>query len=76
MTLFSEHLDVFSETWPTSGMTLRGRAYELPTWEQRTDGSASSSSRGLLPTPTVSDTNGPGTHGTGGLDLRTAIDML
>jgi hypothetical protein len=29
-----------------------------------------------LQTPTVSDTNGPGTHGEGGLDLRTAISML
>jgi DNA (cytosine-5)-methyltransferase 1 len=30
----------------------------------------------LLPTPTVSDTNGPGTHGDGGADLRTAVTML
>jgi len=29
-----------------------------------------------LPTPTVSDTNGPGTHGDGGLDLRTAVSLL
>jgi len=27
----------------------------------------------LLPTPRTSDTNGPGIHGDGGLDLRTAI---
>lgn len=27
----------------------------------------------LLPTPTVSDANGPGGHGDGGMDLRTAI---
>jgi len=32
--------------------------------------------RTLLPTPTVSDTNGPGTHGDGGADLRTAVTML
>lgn len=31
---------------------------------------------GLLPTPTVSDTNGPGTHGDGGADLRTAVSLL
>lgn len=30
----------------------------------------------LLPTPTASDTNGPGAHGTGGADLRTAIQLL
>jgi hypothetical protein len=41
--LFSEHLDVYSETFPASGMTVNGVAYELPTWEHHTDGSASSS---------------------------------
>ena len=71
--LFCEHLDVFSETFPTSGMTLNGVAYELPTWEPATAASASSS---LLPTVTVSDTNGPGIHGDGGLDLRTLISLL
>ena len=30
----------------------------------------------LLPTPTVSDTNGPGAHGDGGTDLRTAVSLL
>lgn len=30
----------------------------------------------FLPTPRVSDSNGVGVHGTGGLDLRTAIDLL
>ncbi len=30
----------------------------------------------LLPTPTVSDTNGPGLHGTGGMDLRTTVSHL
>lgn len=34
--LFSEQLDVFSETFPTSGMTVSGAAYELPTWEPHT----------------------------------------
>ena len=30
----------------------------------------------LLPTPQTSDTNGPGEHGTGGPDLRTAVSLL
>lgn len=30
----------------------------------------------LLPTPRTSDTNGAGTHGQGGLDLRTAVSLL
>ena len=57
-------------------MTRSGSAYELPTWEHLTRGSASSSSPGLLPTPTASDRFGPGTHGEGGQDLRTTIALL
>ena len=30
----------------------------------------------LLPTPRTSDTNGPGVHGNGGMDLRTTVDLL
>ena len=30
----------------------------------------------LLPTPRSSDTNGAGVHGNGGLDLRSAVDLL
>jgi hypothetical protein len=30
----------------------------------------------LLPTPRTSDTNGPGQHGDGGIDLRTAASLL
>jgi hypothetical protein len=52
--LFCEHWDVFSETFPSSGTTRRGTAYALPTWEQRTGGSASSSSP-LLQTPVASE---------------------
>jgi len=76
--LFCEHLDVYSETFPTSGMTSSGVAFELPTWEHRTPASGSLSSPGfaLLPTVTVSDTNGPGMHGDGGLDLRTAVSLF
>lgn len=49
--LLSEHWEPFLETWPKSGMTQNGKAFELPTLEQRTKDSESSS----LPTPTVSD---------------------
>ena len=38
------HSDVYSETWPTSGMTRNGVAYALPTWAPPTTDSASSSS--------------------------------
>lgn len=44
----------FSESWPASGMTLSGVAYELPTWVPRMDGSGSLSSP-VLPTPTCRD---------------------
>lgn len=47
------HSVVFSETWPSSGMTLRGRAYALPMWEPPTDAGGSSFSHGLLRTPTA-----------------------
>jgi hypothetical protein len=49
---FCEHLDVFLETFPTSGMTVNGVAYELPTWEPATDVSGYSS---LLLTPVASE---------------------
>ena len=51
MGLFCEHSDVFSGTWPASGMTVAGTAYELPTSVPRMDGSGCS----LLPTPTRAD---------------------
>ena len=70
--LFCEHSGVYSETWPRSGMTRNGSAFELPTWEPATGAGGSS----LLPTPRVSDANGPGLHGTGGQDLRTAVANL
>ena len=49
--LLSERLDVYSETFPTSGMTRSGLAFERPTPELRTVGSASS----FLPTPQAHD---------------------
>lgn len=50
-----------------------GRKAQLrgPLDEPAGDGAGS-----LLPTPTVSDGNGAGQHGDGGLDLRTAVAML
>ena len=70
--LFCEHLAVFSETWPTSGSMRSGMVYVFPTSAAATPDSACS----YLPTPTSSDTNGSGAHGTGGLDLRTAVARL
>ena len=54
------HSDVYSETWPTSGMTRNGTAYALPTWAHPTSGSASSSSppAEMLPTPGAADGTG------------------
>jgi DNA (cytosine-5)-methyltransferase 1 len=49
--LFFERLELFSATWPTSGMTQDGQALELVTQAHPTNGLGSSS----LPTPTVSD---------------------
>lgn len=47
----------YSGTWPRSGMTRGGDAYELPTLVPPTDGLESSS---LLPTPTTAPTTGNG----------------
>lgn len=60
-----EHLDVFSETFPTSGMTLNGEAYALPTWDPATDDSASSSlpDGAMLGTPTSRMWKGAGPQG-------------
>jgi hypothetical protein len=44
--LFSEHLELFSATWPTSGMTQNGQAFELVMPVRHTKDSESS----LLPT--------------------------
>lgn len=44
-----------SPTWPDSGMTHDGAAYQLPMSAHRTAAVDSSSKRDLLPTPTVSD---------------------
>ena len=55
------HSDVYSETWPVSGMTVNGVAYELPMWEPATDDSVYSSwqsdvpDSSLLRTPTTGE---------------------
>jgi hypothetical protein len=74
---FCEHLDVFSGTFPTSGMTVNGAAYVLPTWGWggAIPGTGSSS---LLPTVTTSEATGAGSgpNKTGGDNLRTAVSLL
>ena len=74
--LFCEHLDVFSETWPSSGMTRGGTAYALPTWAERTDGSESSSSPPLLGTPRASEWKGSGPVGSDSHAHMLARDYL
>jgi hypothetical protein len=54
MDLLSEHSEPFSATWPSSGTTRSGVAFELPTPALHTLASASSSSP-VLPTPLSSD---------------------
>lgn len=72
------HWAAFSETWPTSGMTHSGAAYELPTSAPLMDDSESS----LLPTPEAKlATSGPdyaraAREGSGGDDLATATARL
>ena len=51
MDLLSGRLAVFSETWPASGMTRNGVAFELPTWVPPTDDTEYS----WLPTPAARD---------------------
>lgn len=63
--------DVESVRWPASGFTAAGIVWELPVDTCGLDGVAQ-----LLPTPRTSDTNGAGVHGSGGLDLRTAVSMF
>lgn len=67
--------------WPRSAMSSRTGLYELPTLEPLTGGSGGSASRGLLPTPVVTNRAGmepsPATErGTRGTDLGPAIGEL
>jgi hypothetical protein len=70
---FLSDLTESSLTLPRWGMWADGEFYELPMPALPTTDPESSS---LLPTPTVSDTNGAGLHGDGGLDLRTSVSLL
>ncbi len=63
----------FCGTVPKTGSMSGGVLYELPTPEPRIEGSDFSS---CLPTPRTSDSTGAGKHGTGGMDLRTAVALL
>lgn len=79
--LLSGLLDVFSETFPISGMTVNGVAYELPTLAHHTNDSGSLSSQrgGLIPTPRASDgeKGGPNQRGSkGDLTVSSAVALL
>ena len=62
LSLFSEHLDVYSETWPASGSMRNGTAYSLaanvtasePAANASEPPTAGSESSSLLPTPSAS----------------------
>ena len=54
--LFSGLPDVYSETWPASGMTRSGRLYALPTSAHPTRGPGCS----LLPPPMTTDSKNTG----------------
>ena len=56
ISLFSEHLDAYSETWPSSGSMRNGTVYAPPTLEHPMSDSGSSS----LPTPTATLGRGTG----------------
>src|SRR5690606_8257204 len=75
--LICGHWDVYSETFPTSGMTLNGVAYELPTWVPPMDGSGSSSSLVLLSTPdTVPEAPNSGTNANRVMGLGNQVKSL
>lgn len=57
MDLLSEHSEPFSATWPSSGTTRSGVAYELPMPALPTAGTASSSSP-VLATPLTTSADG------------------
>jgi hypothetical protein len=64
------------ERLPAWGMTANGGLFEHPTPGHLIAVRDGSASPPMLPTPRTSDTNGAGVHGDGGLDLRTAIQLL
>lgn len=62
-------LEQFSGIWPRWGMMRGGEFWALLTPARLTSGSES----GLWPTPLRNCGTGPGTHGTGGLNIQTAV---
>lgn len=72
MDLLSEHSEPFSATWPSSGTTRSGVAFELPTPALPTAGTGSSSSRGL-PTPTAMDSEASGGSSAANVTLTDAV---
>lgn len=58
--LLCAHSELFSGTWPTSGMMLAGKVYELQTQERHTTGSEFSSlpEETMIRTPSVTDSTG------------------
>lgn len=82
VSLLSGRLDVYSETFPISGMTVNGVAYELPTSAHHMDASGSLFSQlggKLIPTPRASDgeKGGPNQRGSkGDLTVSSAVALL
>lgn len=62
---------LFALTWKNWAMPLPGSISALRASVRRTSAKESTG----WPTPTKSDSNGPGKHGTGGMDLRTVAQL-
>ena len=78
--LICGHSELFSGTWPVSGMTHGGQAFELPTRVPPMSGSECSSlpTPLLLPTPLANASTGPWQAGRrdGRANLQTAVSLL
>jgi DNA (cytosine-5)-methyltransferase 1 len=61
--------DAAAVQWPPSGLMSGGVVWALPV-------DTCDDSMRLLPTVLTSEANGPGQHGTGGMDLRTTVSLL
>lgn len=80
-TTLLEHWGVYSGIFMKRGMMRRGQLFEVDLSKTAigimsglpTNGNESLSS---LPTPRTTDSNVPGHHGAGGVDLRTEINLL
>ena len=84
VSLLCEHLELFSETWPTSGIMLAGKVYERPTPVHLTSDSESlllpiplgPEQVPLMATPTTGEAVGPSLSTSGGENLRTQVAIL